>query len=56
MKMRLVNSLALLLAVASCGCYALETGNLTVIFSDTDGKPITNATVKVTTSKGAIWG
>lgn len=54
--MRLVNSLALLLAVASCGCYALETGNLTVIFSDTDGKPITNATVKVTTSKGAIWG
>ena len=55
-KMRLVNSLVLLLAVASCGCYALETGNLTVIFSDTDGKPITNATVKVTTSKGAIWG
>ena len=39
-KMRLVNSLALLLAVASCGCYALETGNLTVIFSDTDANGI----------------
>ena len=54
--MKLINSIALLVAVSSAGCYALETGNLTVIFSDTDGKPITNATVKVTTSKGKIWG
>ena len=44
------------LTVLAGGCYALETGNLTVIFSDTDGKPITNATVKVRTSKGAFWG
>ena len=54
--MRLIKIPVFIGLFVSSGCYALETGNLTVIFSDTDGKPITNATVKVKTSKGAFWG
>ena len=35
---------------------AWHDGNLTVTLSDTEGRPITNATVTVKTSKDILWG
>ena len=49
---------AVVIGALSLNIYARawHDGNLTVILSDTDGRPITNATVTVKTSKDILWG
>ena len=58
MKNDCIKSLAVAVAAISLPVFGLlpQNGNLTIVLSDIDGNPITNATVTVESKKLVLWG
>ena len=55
MKQRVIVCVVLVIVIKSAAAAILNSGNISVIFSDADGKQITDATVRVKTSNVLGW-